>query len=33
VDTPVVRDGNVITSRTPLDLPEFCQEIIRALIE
>jgi protease I len=33
VDVPVVRDGNVITSRTPLDLPEFCQEIIRALTE
>ena len=33
VDMPAVRDGNVITSRTPLDLPEFCQEIIRALTD
>jgi protease I len=31
VDQPVVRDGNMITSRAPNDLPEFCQEIIRAL--
>ena len=31
VDLPVVRDGNLITSRTPLDLPEFCLEIISAL--
>ena len=31
LDMPVVRDGNVITSRTPLDSPEFCQEIIQAL--
>jgi protease I len=31
VDEPVVRDGTIITSRTPLDLPEFCLEIIQAL--
>ena len=31
VDEPVVRDGHVITSRTPNDLPEFCREIIGAL--
>lgn len=31
VDQPVVRDGNIVTSRMPNDLPEFCQEIIRAL--
>jgi protease I len=31
VDTAVVRDGNIITSRVPDDLPEFCQEIIKAL--
>ncbi len=30
-DVPVVRDGNVITSRVPDDLPEFCQAIIDAL--
>ena len=30
-DLPVVRDGNLITSRTPNDLPEFCLEIIHAL--
>lgn len=31
IDAPVVRDGNIITSRMPNDLPEFCGEIIRAL--
>lgn len=31
VDEPVVVDGNLITSRTPDDLPEFCQAIIQAL--
>lgn len=31
VDEEVVRDGNVITSRTPKDLPAFCREIIAAL--
>jgi protease I len=31
VDEAVVRDGNLITSRTPDDLPEFCLEIISAL--
>jgi len=30
-DQPVVRDGNVITSRKPDDLPHFCREIIKAL--
>ena len=33
VDQEVVRDGNLITSRTPDDLPAFCREIIRALKE
>ncbi len=33
VDQPAVRDGRIITSRTPNDLPEFCQEIIGALAE
>lgn len=33
VDEEVVVDGNVITSRTPPDLPAFCREIIRALAE
>jgi protease I len=33
VDEPAVRDGHVITSRTPNDLPEFCREIIEALCE
>lgn len=28
LDTPAVRDGNVITGRVPDDLPEFCAEII-----
>jgi protease I len=31
VDEPVVRDGNVITSRKPVDLPPFYKAIIEAL--
>lgn len=31
VDEPVVRDGQLITSRVPNDLPFFCREIISAL--
>ncbi|MBI4303153.1 MAG: type 1 glutamine amidotransferase [Chloroflexi bacterium] len=31
VDEPVVRDGQIITSRRPDDLPYFCREIIAAL--
>ena len=31
VDKEVVVDGNVISSRTPPDLPAFCREIIKAL--
>ncbi len=31
VDEEVVRDGKVITSRTPQDLPAFCKEVIAAL--
>ena len=31
VDQAVVKDGNVITSRFPADLPAFCKEIIAAL--
>lgn len=31
VDQPVVRDGNLITSRVPDDLPFFCNAIIQAL--
>ena len=33
VDQEVVRDGNLITSRRPDDLPAFCREIVRALRE
>jgi len=33
VDQEVVRDGNLITSRMPADLPAFCREIIKALSE
>lgn len=33
VDEPVVCDGNIITSRLPGDLPEFCREIVRYLEE
>jgi len=31
VDTEVVVDGNLITSRSPEDLPVFCREFMRAL--
>ena len=31
LDQEVVRDDNLITSRTPDDLPAFCREIIAAL--
>jgi protease I len=31
VDEPVVVDGNLITSRTPRDLPEFARAILAAL--
>jgi protease I len=31
VDEEVVRDGNLITSRKPDDLPAFCREMIDAL--
>jgi protease I len=31
IDEPVIRDGNLITSRIPSDLPFFCREIISAL--
>jgi len=31
VDAEVVRDGNLITSRKPDDLPAFCREMIAAL--
>jgi protease I len=30
-DEAVVRDGNIITSRLPSDLPDFCREIVRYL--
>ena len=33
VDEEVVRDGNLITSRKPDDLPAFCREIVKALRE
>jgi len=38
VDLPAVRDRNIITSRSPNDLPEFCRvgynaAIIQALAE
>ncbi|MBI3710727.1 MAG: type 1 glutamine amidotransferase [Proteobacteria bacterium] len=31
VDEEVVIDGNLITSRTPADLPAFCREIVNAV--
>jgi protease I len=33
VDAAVVVDGNMITSRTPDDLPDFCHAIVEALAE
>lgn len=33
VDEPVVQDGNLISSRTPDDLPAFCRTIIASLEE
>lgn len=33
VDEPVVRDGNIITSRRPVDLPKFNKAIIEALLQ
>ena len=33
VDAEVVRDGNLITSRVPSDLPAFCRAIVAALSE
>jgi len=32
-DSPVVVDGNLISSRTPADLPQFCKALIAALKE
>jgi len=32
-DKAVVRDKNLVTSRFPPDLPDFCREIVRALSE
>jgi protease I len=32
VDEPVVKDGNIITSRKPADLPKFNKAIIKALV-
>jgi protease I len=33
LDQEVVRDGSLITSRTPADLPAFCRAIIAAMTE
>lgn len=33
IDEEVVRDGNLITSRKPDDLPAFCRTIIEALMD
>jgi protease I len=32
VDEAVVVDGNLVTSRTPQDLPVFCKSIIKLLV-
>ena len=31
VDAPVVVDGNMITSRFPKDLPDFCKAVLAQL--
>lgn len=31
VDQPVVVDGNLVTSRSPVDLPDFMREVLRVL--
>lgn len=31
IDAPAVVDGNIVTSRFPADLPEFCRETIKLL--
>jgi protease I len=31
IDTPVVVDGNLVTSRFPGDLPQFCRETLKLL--
>ena len=31
IDSPVVKDGTIITSRHPGDLPVFCKTIIETL--
>jgi protease I len=33
VNSPVVIDGNIVTSRFPADLPKFCRETIKLLKE
>ena len=30
-DSPVVVDGNIISSRSPADLPDFCKALLAAL--
>lgn len=30
-DSPVVVDGNLVTSRLPEDLPYFCREILKLI--
>jgi protease I len=32
-DREVVRDGNLVTSRVPQDLPAFCRTLIEAMVE
>jgi protease I len=31
IDAPAVADGNLVTSRFPADLPQFCQEALKLL--
>lgn len=33
IDQPVVRDGNLISSRRPADIPAFCAALVAALCE
>jgi protease I len=33
VDTPALRDGNLVWGRVVADIPAFCRELVSALVE